>query len=67
MAKAGHTYNNPHADELTDSSRTIDDIRTVSGFRSCSSVFRIPNKYGVKLYQGHFSEPLGKRKPKEEQ
>ena len=46
-------YNSGHA---------IDDIWTVSGFRSRSSVFRILNKYGVKLNRGHFSGPLGKRK-----
>jgi len=46
-------HNNGHA---------IDDIWTVSGFRSRSSVFRILNKYGVKFNRGHFSGPLGKRK-----
>lgn len=45
---------------------TIDDIWKVSGFRSRSSVFRILNKYGVKLNRGKFSGPLGKRKPKNE-
>ena len=45
---------------------TIDDIWKVSGFRSRSSVFRILNKYGVKLNRGKFSGPLGKRKPKDE-
>ena len=44
---------------------TIDDIWKVSGFKSRSSVFRILNKYGVKLNRGKFSGPLGKRKPKE--
>jgi hypothetical protein len=29
-------------------------------------VFRILNKYGVKLNRGKFSGPLGKRKPKDE-
>ena len=43
---------------------SIDDIWKVSGFRSRSSVFRILNKYGVKLDRGKFSGPLGKRKPK---
>ena len=45
---------------------TIDDIWKVSGFKSRSSVFRILNKYGVKLNRGKFSGPLGKRKPKNE-
>ena len=47
---------------MYNSGHTIDDIWTVSGFRSRSSVFRILNKYGVKLNRGHFSGPLGKRK-----
>lgn len=50
-------YNNGHS---------IDDIWKVSGFNSRSSVFRILNKYGVKLNRGKFSGPLGKRKGKEE-
>lgn len=50
-------YNNGHS---------IDDIWNISGFRSKSSVFRILNKYGVKLNRGKFSGPLGKRKSKEE-
>ena len=45
---------------------TIDDIWKVSGFRSRSSVFRILNKYGVKVNRGKFSGPLGKRKPKDD-
>ena len=49
-------YNNGHS---------IDDIWNISGFRSKSSVFRILNKYGVKLNRGKFSGPLGKRKSKE--
>ena len=48
-------YNNGHS---------IDDIWNISGFRSKSSVFRILNKYGVKLNRGKFSGPLGKRKDK---
>jgi DNA invertase Pin-like site-specific DNA recombinase len=47
---------------MYNSGHTIDDIWTVSGFHSRSSVFRILNKYGVKLNRGHFSGPLGKRK-----
>ena len=50
-------YNNGHS---------IDDIFAVSGFSSRSSVFRILNKYGVKLNRGKFSGPLGKRKKKGE-
>ena len=50
-------YNGGHA---------IDDIWAVSGFKSRSSIFRILNKYGVKLNRGKFSGPLGKRKPKNE-
>ena len=49
-------YNNGH---------TLDDIYSMSGFKSRSSVFRILNKYGVKLNRGNFSGPLGKRKPKD--
>lgn len=44
---------------------SIDDIWTVSGFRSRSSVFRILNKYGVQLNRGRFRGPLGPRKKKE--
>ena len=47
---------------MYNSGHTIDDIWTISGFRSRSSIFRILNKYGVKLNRGHFSGPLGKRK-----
>ena len=50
-------YNNGH---------DLDDIYALSGFKSRSSVFRILNKYGVKLNRGNFSGPLGKRKPKED-
>ena len=50
-------YNNGH---------DLDDIFALSGFKSRSSVFRILNKYGVKLNRGNFSGPLGKRKPKEQ-
>ena len=49
-------YNNGH---------TLDDIYSMSGFKSRSSIFRILNKYGVKLNRGNFSGPLGKRKPKD--
>lgn len=49
-------YNNGH---------TLDDIYSLSGFKSRSSIFRILNKYGVKLNRGNFSGPLGKRKPKD--
>lgn len=41
---------------------SIDDIYAVSGFTSRGSVFRILNKYGVKLNRGPHSGPLGKRK-----
>ena len=51
MAKVGYICQTPH-----------DDIWTVVGFYSRSSVFRILNKYGVKLNRVHFSGPLGKRK-----
>ena len=46
-------YNNGHS---------LDDILAVSGFKSRSSVFRILNKFNVKLNRGNFSGPLGKRK-----
>lgn len=45
---------------------SIDDIWKVSGFKSRSSVFRILNKYGVKLNRGKFCGPLGKRKQTDE-
>lgn len=48
-------YNNGHS---------IDSILTVSGYNSRSSVFRILNKYKVKLNRGKFSGPLGKRRKK---
>lgn len=46
-------YNNGHS---------IDDIFEMSGFSSRSSVFRILNKYGVKLNRGKFSGPRNKNK-----
>ena len=50
---------------MYNSSHSIDDIWSVSGFHSRSSVFRILNKYGVTLNRGKFSGPLGKRKKDE--
>lgn len=49
-------YNNRHS---------IDDIFEMSGFSSRSSVFRILNKYGVKLNRGKFSGPRSKNKKNE--
>lgn len=49
-------YNNGHS---------IDDILEMSGFSSRSSVFRILNKYGVKLNRGKFSGPRNKNKKNE--
>lgn len=49
-------YNNGHS---------LDDILAVSGFKSRSSVFRILNKFNVKLNRGNFSGLLGKRKQNE--
>ena len=49
-------YNNGHS---------LDDILAVSGFKSRSSVFRILNKFNVKLNRGNFSGTLGKRKQNE--
>lgn len=49
-------YNNGHS---------IDDIFEISGFSSRSSVFRILNKYGVKLNRGKFSGPRNKNKKNE--
>lgn len=46
-------YNNGHS---------IDDIWETSGFSSRSSVFRILNKYGVKLNRGRSGGSRGKRK-----
>ena len=39
----------------------IDEIWKASGFRSRSSVFRILNKYGVKLNRGKHSGPIKKK------
>lgn len=49
-------YNNGHS---------IDDIFEMSGFSSRSSVFRILNKYGVKLNRGKFCGPRSKNKKNE--
>lgn len=49
-------YNNGHS---------IDDIFEMSGFSSRSSVFRILNKYDVKLNRGKFSGPRSKNKKNE--
>jgi hypothetical protein len=38
----------------------IDEIWKASGFRSRSSVFRILNKYGIKLNRGRHSGPIKK-------
>ncbi|WP_336616946.1 recombinase family protein [Bacteroides acidifaciens] len=45
---------------------SIDDIWTMSGFKSRSSVFRILNKRNVELNRGRTSGVRGKRKPEEE-
>lgn len=42
----------------------IDDIFSVSGYASRSSIFRVLNKHNVTLNRGKFSGPLGKRKKK---
>lgn len=42
---------------------SIDDIWSVSGFSSKSSIWRILNKYGVKLDRGQTSGPRKKQKP----
>ena len=39
----------------------IDEVWRASGFRTRSSVFRIPNKHGIKLKRGNHSGPI-KRK-----
>ena len=49
-------YNNGHSN---------DDIFEMSGFSSRSSVFRILNKYGVKLNRGKFRGPRNKNKKNE--
>ncbi len=41
---------------------SLDDIWTTSGFSSKSSIWRILNKYGVKLNRGKTSGPRNKRK-----
>lgn len=45
---------------------SFDDIWAASGFNSKSSIWRILNKYGVKLDRGQTSGPRVKQKPKEE-
>lgn len=53
--------------DMYNSGYSISDIHAISGYNSRSSVFRILNKYGVKLNRGRFSGPLGKRKSKTEE
>lgn len=48
-------YNNGHS---------LDDIWAASGFNSKSSLWRIFNKYGIKLNRGKTSGPRNKQKPK---
>lgn len=43
---------------------SLDDIWAASGFNSKSSIWRILNKYGVKLDRGQTSGPRNKQKPK---
>lgn len=45
---------------------SLDDIWAASGFSSKSSIWRILNKYGVKLDRGQTSGPRNKQKPKED-
>lgn len=45
---------------------SLDDIWAISGFSSKSSIWRILNKYGVKLDRGQTSGPRVKQKPKED-
>ena len=45
---------------------SINDIWKVSGYKSRTSVFRVLNRYGVKLNRGRHQGPLGKRTKKEE-
>ncbi|MFQ9143547.1 MAG: recombinase family protein [Odoribacter splanchnicus] len=46
---------------------SLDDIWATSGFSSKSSIWRILNKYGVKLDRGQTSGPRNKQKPKEDE
>lgn len=45
---------------------SFDDIWAASGFSSKSSIWRILNKYGVKLDRGQTSGPRVKQKPEED-
>lgn len=45
---------------------SFDDIWAASGFSSKSSIWRILNKYGVKLDRGQTSGPRVKQNPKED-
>lgn len=45
---------------------SFDDIWVASGFSSKSSIWRILNKYGVKLDRGQTSGPRVKQNPKED-
>ena len=44
----------------------IDDIWKASSFHSRSSVFRILNKYGIKLNRGKHSGPIKKKKQRKD-
>lgn len=46
---------------------SLDDIWTISGFRSKSSIWRVLNQYGIKLDRGQTSGPRNKQKPKEDE
>ena len=43
----------------------LDDIWAISGFSSKSSIWRILNRYGIKLDRGQTSGPRNKKKPEE--
>jgi len=59
MAKIGYIM--AAAINLYAAGHPIDDIWKASGFHSRSSVFRILNKYGIKLNRGKHSGPIKKK------
>ncbi len=63
-AKTSHMDRDKKIVEMYKKNHSLDDIWKASGFNSRSSVFRILNKYGVKLDRGKFRGPLGPRKKK---
>ena len=49
---------------MYNSGHYIDKIWKVSGYKSCTSVFRVLNRHGVQLNRGRHQGPLKKRSEK---